>query len=622
MDSTLERIASVLALVAVTHVTAQAAQPATKNSSQKLNQIYRLDRQGDNQAVAAFKAYLKDDALPVRYLAALALAKRGDASGVSVLKNVLDTKPGDRKLPTLHGFTHTDDPRYEAAAALAKLEPDRAFAYHVDYLESARGIHQKLYGRQWSGGFVAFSVDLAAADLHKLARKAGKAEEVIGRFRARCDKDPQDSDAYYILARLHVANGKKESARRVRLEEIEKTATCPEEAALRRSYFIKYRELDKRIAAYRKFLAFDGKQLDKLRAIDKKKPFLGTWALQSPAEFRRHINSQLADCLWRKGEREEAKTIYTELFRAHPFPSYAEALYNIIDEEHRRAKRPLDHPARVQAFRQLIRLLVAGVAKAPNDENLKLVYAKALLNVGRNAEASRILQAALRSRWHQTRNRAVRLLGEFHGYAARKTAKDAVPALVPCLKDKNHAVRAHACEALGNMGADAVAAVPALCEMLKGLTETDGALHLQATRALYKMGRAAKDATPVLVQQLKHKNADMRRHAARALGKIAPPGSDAVPPLIRALKDRELYVRIDAARALGEVGDKRAVPALAAALNDREGWVRHHAAEALGEIGPAAGAAAPALRELSNDEYDFVRHAATRALKQVSGQPK
>jgi HEAT repeat protein len=121
------------------------------------------------------------------------------------------------------------------------------------------------------------------------------------------------------------------------------------------------------------------------------------------------------------------------------------------------------------------------------------------------------------------------------------------------LKSSHIFVRFHIAEALGQIGPNAVGAVPALADALKDPDE------------------------------------DVRFHAAEALGKIGPNAAGAVPALADALnKDRAIAVRQSAAYALGKIGPDAAaaVPALVAIVNNPSeiAFVRQRAAKALARI--------------------------------------
>ncbi|MGF1580940.1 MAG: HEAT repeat domain-containing protein [Gemmataceae bacterium] len=97
-------------------------------------------------------------------------------------------------------------------------------------------------------------------------------------------------------------------------------------------------------------------------------------------------------------------------------------------------------------------------------------------------------------------------------------AKDALPALVKALDDKELSVRGSVVKALGQIGAEAKDAVPALIKALKDKAKE---LREKAAYALGEIGPAAKDALPTL-EALSENDPypDVCRSAAAAIEKI------------------------------------------------------------------------------------------------------
>ena len=151
--------------------------------------------------------------------------------------------------------------------------------------------------------------------------------------------------------------------------------------------------------------------------------------------------------------------------------------------------------------------------------------------------------------------------------------------------------------ALGEMGAIARDAVPALIEALE---DGDAAVRWDAAKALGKMGPAAASAVPALAAALhEHDDVIVRQYAVAALGKIGPPAKAAVPALIGALKEESSHIDEQASEALVSIGPA-AVPALIEAMKDADPQVRMKAANTLTRIAgmrsEAAGSAAPGPR--------------------------
>ncbi len=118
------------------------------------------------------------------------------------------------------------------------------------------------------------------------------------------------------------------------------------------------------------------------------------------------------------------------------------------------------------------------------------------------------------------------------------------------------------------------------------LKDEEGSVRKVAAEALGGIGPEAKAAVPALIEALKDPEGDVRREAAQTLGQIGPEAKAAVPALSEALKDTEWEVRSGAGRALGGIGPeaKAAIPALIEASKDEYGRDREAADEALWEI--------------------------------------
>jgi len=191
-------------------------------------------------------------------------------------------------------------------------------------------------------------------------------------------------------------------------------------------------------------------------------------------------------------------------------------------------------------------------------------------------------------------------------------AGDAAAGLRKLLGDEDAAVQATAAVALWRIERHAEA-IPALEAMLRG---GQGGAAYQAAVSLGELGAEAATAAPALADALASRDEDLRRGAAYALGRIGPA---AVPAVRRALAHRDESTRRQAVEALGWVGPS-AVPVLVEALADGQALVRRAAARALGRLGPAANQATPALLQTASDRDSEVRAAAAEALQQIRGR--
>jgi len=284
-------------------------------------------------------------------------------------------------------------------------------------------------------------------------------------------------------------------------------------------------------------------------------------------------------------------------------------------------------------------------ARALEDEDQRVQWyaAYALGQLGPDAaEAVEPLIAVLaqRSRNEYVRGNAAWALGRI-GVADRAV----LDVLIDTMATKVHtSVRRNCPVALGNLGAAAGPAVPALLGLLQ---DEDATVRVNAAVALWKINRheqaiaalmemirsgptpaayraagalgrlgAEPDAVAgALVQAFHHADRDVHRSAAKALGQLGPA---AIAALKRPLADPDPEVRRSAVEALGWIGPK-AVPDLIAALNNEAPEARRAAARALGRLGGAAKSAEAALIETVNDRNRDVRQAAAKALKNIRG---
>ncbi len=129
-------------------------------------------------------------------------------------------------------------------------------------------------------------------------------------------------------------------------------------------------------------------------------------------------------------------------------------------------------------------------------------------------------------------------------------------------------------------------AVPRLADFVR---QADPGTRYLAAKALGQIGDEAEAAVPALLDALRFNDMFLRAGITGALIQIGPP---AVPGLTKALFDPSSAVKRAACKALGKIGSGRAVPALKYSLNDGNAGVRKFAREALARIDtPAARAA-------------------------------
>ncbi len=267
-----------------------------------------------------------------------------------------------------------------------------------------------------------------------------------------------------------------------------------------------------------------------------------------------------------------------------------------------------------------------GEALKDKDAHVQIAAARALWSIAKEQAAIPVLLQAMKSEQVSIRQEAVVALS-----AIGPGAKEAMPAVVAALADRDLEVRKLAFGALDKMRP---ATVPALAEGLK-----DERVRYDALELLGRIGPGAKAAVSAVAETLKDKSDPVRYQAAITLGKIGPEAKAAVPALALALLDEARrvdepfgkgYVLRDfTAVALGQIGPdaKAAVPALIEVVLWRDfpylmlGWHRRieefraPAAEALKKIDPAAGKAlVPAMIKLLKDKDESIRVRAAAGL--------
>jgi HEAT repeat protein len=247
---------------------------------------------------------------------------------------------------------------------------------------------------------------------------------------------------------------------------------------------------------------------------------------------------------------------------------------------------------------------------------------------------------------------------------------DAIPVVVPLLKDRSPRVRALAAQVLAAMGPAARPAAPALRELL---ADPEPAAANEAAAALLAMNLEHKDDLPTLVAVVKTERLDdsVRYQVAETIGRLGPDAADAVPDLLAVLatdklsylpyaisrvgepalphvvkavrvKSRGREEQAEVLRYLGKPGrdallkllrdedeelrrlaayellftgaSPEVAAALLDALNDLDGDVRRNAATWLHTGGVEARVAVPALTKRLLDPWPLVRAAAAKSL--------
>ncbi len=213
--------------------------------------------------------------------------------------------------------------------------------------------------------------------------------------------------------------------------------------------------------------------------------------------------------------------------------------------------------------------------------------------------------------------------------------------------------RLEALHILGELGAEAKAAVPALVSqlgasrdmmMLESVVQTLGRIGFDARSALpdlatlagrdFDLDQAIREATRQILappeirnlqtlRKMTHSSsAAVRLHAAKALGIKGRYAEPAIPDLMQLTRDPDPDVRRVAVDALRKVQSQNLttetlLQVYTMDLSDPDEAVRLHAVRMLGRMGPAAAPAAKALQNALRDASSDVQRAAAEALNRV-----
>src|SRR5262249_49237401 len=128
---------------------------------------------------------------------------------------------------------------------------------------------------------------------------------------------------------------------------------------------------------------------------------------------------------------------------------------------------------------------------------------------------------------------------------------DVVPALAGLLEARSSLNRALVADRLGDLGARARPALPAL---RLALGDRDGPVRRDVARAILKIDpEAHADALPAVAGLLESPDNLLRGSVAGQLGRLGARARPAVPALLRRLADPDEFVRKDARVALQKI---------------------------------------------------------------------
>lgn len=213
--------------------------------------------------------------------------------------------------------------------------------------------------------------------------------------------------------------------------------------------------------------------------------------------------------------------------------------------------------------------------------------------------------------------------------AFESCGSNAIPLLVPKLKDGNPAVREACITSLSVLVRRSMSTNEIISMFFPCLDDTDPMVRVHAMSIYGHFGPAASNAIPALIRNLqsnetgRHKFMGeiifVRANAATALGRIGPMAVSAVPALTNLMASTDHYARASAATALWEI-TSNANLSLPVLLNEFPTFDRHSMPaiiQTFGEMGPLAKAAIPLLiNELTNTDPRTLT-TLTNALKRI-----
>jgi HEAT repeat protein len=176
---------------------------------------------------------------------------------------------------------------------------------------------------------------------------------------------------------------------------------------------------------------------------------------------------------------------------------------------------------------------------------------------------------------------------DYHHYpgqiaqAIASIGPQAVPYLITVLETENFTIREGVAKTLGEIGADAETAIPALIEKLSDKYKRPN-IYASA------LGKIGPNAIPALLSIIENANEEAirRMYAVYAIGEMGSKAKDTVPELIKRLEDLTLQI---------------------------------HTIEALGKIGPDAHEAVPHLIEFKDGaEHPYLKKISAQALVKIA----
>ncbi len=214
------------------------------------------------------------------------------------------------------------------------------------------------------------------------------------------------------------------------------------------------------------------------------------------------------------------------------------------------------------------------------------------------------------------------------GMALACCGTNATSMIIDKFNDGNPAVREAAWWAVAPFAGHLISTNEIFSLCLPALKDNAALVRLEATRSLGQMGAAASNAVPAIIPLLSSSDAGrhpsqrvyVRANAAMALGSIGPAASSAIPALTNLIAVGDGYARVAAAVALWHItsNENLSLPVIMNELPTFNKNSKQMPIDALKEMGPRAKAAFPLLvSELPSAIDDFQRGIITNALKAI-----
>jgi len=213
--------------------------------------------------------------------------------------------------------------------------------------------------------------------------------------------------------------------------------------------------------------------------------------------------------------------------------------------------------------------------------------------------------------------------------AFQACGSNAIPQLVPRLKDGNPAVREACIDSLSLLVYRSMSANGKISLFLPCLDDNDPMVLVHAASIFGHLGPTASNAIPALIKNLQSSESGrhkflretifVRANAAYALGRMGPTAVSAVPALTNMLVSNDFYSRASAATALWQI-TSNANLSLPVLINEFPAYARYNKSpiiQTFTEMGPLAKPAIPLLIcELTNSDPHTLEML-TNALKSI-----